>query len=81
MTQQATTENTEVCSEVTRPRLTEPLRCSSSAAVILLHSGFERHGPEWRSMRDGVSGASNWNSIVQGYTALASETSPTVRAT
>jgi hypothetical protein len=40
-------------------------------SVTLVHSEFERHGVEWQSMRDGVSGDAGWPGILQAYSALA----------
>jgi uncharacterized protein YndB with AHSA1/START domain len=40
-------------------------------SVTLVHSEFERHGVEWQSMRDGVSGDAGWPGILQAYAALA----------
>ena len=40
--------------------------------VTLVHSEFERHGVDWKSMRDGVSGEAGWPGLLQAYAALAS---------
>ena len=40
--------------------------------VSLVHSAFERHGMDWKSMRDGVSGDAGWPGLLQAYAALAS---------
>jgi hypothetical protein len=40
-------------------------------AVTLVHSGFERHGTGWESMRDGVSGEGGWPDMVRTYAKAA----------
>jgi uncharacterized protein YndB with AHSA1/START domain len=45
--------------------------------VTLVHSEFERHGVEWKSMRDGVSGDTGWPGLLQAYAALANAATET----
>jgi uncharacterized protein YndB with AHSA1/START domain len=40
-------------------------------AVTLVHSGFERHGPGWESMRDSVGGEGGWPELVNAYSKAA----------
>ncbi len=39
--------------------------------VTLVHSGFERHGTGWESMRDSVGGPSGWPDLGRSYGAAA----------
>jgi uncharacterized protein YndB with AHSA1/START domain len=40
-------------------------------AVTLVHSGFERHGTGWESMRDGVAGEGGWPDMVNTFAKAA----------
>lgn len=39
--------------------------------VTLVHSGFERHGEGWESMRQGVDGDGGWPGILAAFAAVA----------
>lgn len=53
---------------------------AAGTVVTVVHSDFERHGVNWRTMRDGVSGEGGWPTILDAYHELlrkSAERSPT----
>lgn len=44
---------------------------ASQTAVTLVHSGFDRHGEGWQSMRDGVAGEGGWPDLANTYAKAA----------
>lgn len=43
----------------------------SRTRVTLVHSGLERHGDGWESLRDGVAHQGGWPGILEAYAAAA----------
>ena len=39
--------------------------------MTVVHSDFERHGPGWESMRDGVAYEGGWPGILATYAEVA----------
>jgi uncharacterized protein YndB with AHSA1/START domain len=44
---------------------------ASGTTVTLVHDGFERHGPGWEAVRDGVGSDGGWPGLLRLFAAAA----------